>query len=204
MTDEIKQPTDTPPPAEGETPTSPDAPLEQVQQTPVRDLRAVPVETIPAEDVPAEVEALSAIGGDARRDVEAALNQPIEAIEKAVESIDDLPDQHEIEAHIASHEDAPVVFMGRTFNTNIYTFVFLALGALTLIEIVIAELLPRGLIRTLLLVAPSIGKALLVMAFYMHLREDNRIFAAAIALPLFFITVATLFLLAVPTTGYSY
>ncbi|GEM_PF-840927 len=208
MADEIKQPTDTPPPSEGETPTAPDTPLEEVQEKPVRDLRAVPLETIPQADLPEEIVALQAAETDAgaqqRRDAEAVLNKPIEAIESAIESIDDLPNQAVVQAHIASHEDSPVTVFGRTFNTNIYTFVFGCLGAITLFEIIIAELLPVGLIRTMLLVIPSLAKALLVMAFYMHLREDNRIFAVAIALPFFFVTIATLFLLAVPTSQYPY
>lgn len=40
------------------------------------------------------------------------------------------------------------------------------------------------------------------MWFYMHLKDDNRIFAFAIALPIMVALVATLFLAAVPPTGY--
>ena len=38
--------------------------------------------------------------------------------------------------------------------------------------------------------------------FYMHLREDSRIFAFALAIPLVLALVASLFLLSVPITGY--
>jgi cytochrome c oxidase subunit IV len=196
------------PPGEGETPSSPNESLEEVQAKSVRDVRAVPLENIPEEQIPEEIQEIRDAESDeareARRAVEVELNKPIEAIEAAVESLDEQPSQAEVAAHIAHHEDTPVVFMGRTFNTNIYTFVFGILGAITIFEIIVAEILPEGIIRTLLLVIPSIGKALLVMAFYMHLREDNRIFAAAVALPAFIGIVSALFLLAVPTSGYSY
>ncbi|MDX2161666.1 MAG: cytochrome C oxidase subunit IV family protein [bacterium] len=197
-----------------ETPTSPDAPLEAVQadEVSVRDARAMPVETLERDDIPEAVQQLQDLetpeAREARRAQEAALNKPIEAIENAIERIDDQPSQVQIQAEIAHHEDSPVVItLGAqtyTFNTNIYTFVFGLLGALTIFEIIVAELLPSGLIRTLVLSTASIFKALLVMAFYMHLREDNRIFAAAIALPFFIATLAILFLLAVPQTGYTY
>lgn len=195
-----------------ETPTSPDAPLEEVQSGTVRDARAMPVETIPAEAVPEEVQSLQAAESseqrDARRAQEAALNKPIEAIENAIESIDAQPGDAAVQAEIAYHEDAPVVIAlgGRTFtfNTNLYTLVFVVLGGLTLLEIVIAELLPIGLFRTLPLAVASLIKALLVMGFYMHLREDNKIFALAITVPIVIAVIAMLFLLTVPTNAYPY
>ncbi len=195
-----------------ETPTSPDAPLEQVQGESVRDARAMPVETMPDEIVPEEVQALQALETpeerDARRLQEASLNKPIEAIEDAIESLDAAPGQAAVQAEIAHHEDSPVVITlgGRTytFNTNIYTFIFAVLGGLTLLEIVIAELMPIGFFRTFPLAIASLIKALLVMAFYMHLREDNKLFAFAIALPIVIATIALLFLLAVPSTAYPY
>ncbi|MFN8529239.1 MAG: cytochrome C oxidase subunit IV family protein [Anaerolineae bacterium] len=191
-----------------ETPTSPEAPLEEVQAETPRDARAMPVETLPQEAVPEEVKQLQALetpeGRESRRSVEAALNKPIEAIEDAVESIDHLPGQDVIQEKLKHHDDSPVVFLGRTFNTDLYTFVFGLLAAATAVEVVLSSLLPPGLIRTLSLASISLVKALLVMAFYMHLREDNKIFAVAIAFPFFIVSVSLLFLLAVPQTGYGY
>ncbi len=195
-----------------ETPTAPDAPLEDVQSGTVRDARAMPVETMPDDVVPEAVQELQALetpeSRDARRLQEASLNKPIEAIEEAIESLDAAPGQAAVQAEIAHHEDAPVVItLGArtfTFNTNIYTFIFAILGGLTLLEIVIAEIMPIGFFRTLPLAIASLIKALLVMAFYMHLREDNRIFAAAITLPIVIALIAILFLLTVPSTAYPY
>jgi hypothetical protein len=48
----------------------------------------------------------------------------------------------------------------------------------------------------------SIIKAIMVMWFYMHLKDDSKIFAAAIILPLIVGMVSSMFLLAVPSTGY--
>lgn len=195
-----------------ETPTAPDAPLEDVQSGTVRDARAMPVETMPDDVVPEAVQELQALetpeSRDARRLQEASLNKPIEAIEEAIESLDAAPGQAAVQAEIAHHEDAPVVItLGArtfTFNTNIYTFIFAILGGLTLLEIVIAEIMPIGFFRTLPLAIASLIKALLVMAFYMHLREDNRIFAAAITLPIVIALIAILFLLTVPSIAYPY
>ncbi len=109
--------------------------------------------------------------------------------------------KHTPEAHAeAAHHDT-VTFGGRTMP--IYTAIFAILAVITIIEVVIAEL-PDGWLGTLLLVILSAAKAILVVAFYMHLREDSRIFLAALLLPLFIGIIAMLFLLAVPTTGYAY
>jgi hypothetical protein len=40
------------------------------------------------------------------------------------------------------------------------------------------------------------------MYFYMHLKDDSRIFAGAIILPIIIALIATLFLTAVSPTGY--
>jgi hypothetical protein len=85
----------------------------------------------------------------------------------------------------------------------LYSTVFLTLGIVTILEVLIAEILPHELfITVLLLVVLSLFKAILVVYFYMHLREDNKIFAAALALPVIVGLIAMLFLAAVPPTGY--
>ncbi|MBE2183901.1 MAG: cytochrome C oxidase subunit IV family protein [Anaerolineae bacterium] len=101
--------------------------------------------------------------------------------------------------HIAP--DYTILF-GRRINANIYVVVFGILAIVTAAEIGIAEIFPDGFVRMLLLVGLSLVKAVLVMLFYMHLREDSKIFAVAIALPLFVGIISAMFLLAVPSTGY--
>ncbi|MBW4437376.1 MAG: cytochrome C oxidase subunit IV family protein [Pleurocapsa minor GSE-CHR-MK-17-07R] len=99
--------------------------------------------------------------------------------------------------------DTTVVF-GRVIPANIYVVVFGALAILTIIEVILAEILPESVFfRTPLLVVMSLAKAVLVMLYYMHLKEDNKLFAAAIILPLLIGVVSCMFLLAVPSTGYG-
>jgi len=95
------------------------------------------------------------------------------------------------------------LFFGRTIPMPMYTVIFGTLAIITLVEVIISEL-PEGFVGTLLLVVLSLAKAVLVILFYMHLRHDSRIFFAALLLPLVIAVVATMFLLAVPTSGYPY
>lgn len=100
----------------------------------------------------------------------------------------------------AHHDDTTVLF-GRTLPLPLYTVVFLGLGILTVIEVIIAEL-PDGWLTAPLLITLSAIKAVAVVYYYMHLREDNRVFAIALILPVFMAMIALLFLVSVPTTGY--
>lgn len=105
------------------------------------------------------------------------------------------------DSHSADHSDKTVVF-GTTINAPVYTVIFGALGLLTLFELAIAELLPRNIVTTTLLVAASITKAVLVVLFYMHLKDDNPLYALALIIPLGIGLLSSIFLLAVPVTGY--
>ena len=137
---------------------------------------------------------------EARREGEAVLNKPIEAIEDSVNAVD-MEDQAKIE-HALPHVVADTTTMfGMTFHYPIYTVVYVVLAAITLIELVIGSL-PRGILATAILLALSISKAVLVVLFYMHLKEDSRIFAFALILPIFIALVSSLFLLTVPIKGY--
>jgi cytochrome c oxidase subunit 4 len=114
-------------------------------------------------------------------------------------------DHHEsmVEATTTAHHHSDrTVLFGREIPLPVYTVVFGVLGVLTAIEVVLAELLPSGAVKIALLVGIAIGKALLVMLFYMHLREDSRLFAVAITLPLFIGLLSAMFLLSVPSGGY--
>ena len=103
--------------------------------------------------------------------------------------------------HSADHSDKTVI-LGTTINAPVYTVIFGALGVLTLFELLIAELLPRNFLTTGLLVIASVTKAVLVVLFYMHLKDDNPLYALALIVPLGIGLIASLFLLAVPVTGY--
>jgi caa(3)-type oxidase subunit IV len=110
------------------------------------------------------------------------------------------------EPHAAHAETlAPTsTFLGRSFPMPLYTTIYAVLVVLTAIEVAITIVLPKSLFLTpLLLVIISLIKAVLVVAYYMHLREDSRLFALALLLPVFIGLVSTLFLLSVPTTGYG-
>lgn len=109
-----------------------------------------------------------------------------------------------LEQHHPAHGEmlaSQTEVFGQVIPLPLYTVVFLTLGAITLLEILIAEL-PEGFIGTSLLLALSAAKVIMVVLFYMHLRTDNRIFAFALGFPLFMAAIAILFLIAVPTTGY--
>ncbi len=80
---------------------------------------------------------------------------------------------------------------------GIYTFVFAVLAALTAIEIALSRL-PEGPLRVLILFAIAICKAALVVIYYMHLKDDRRIFAWALLVPLIFATLGGFFLLLSP------
>jgi cytochrome c oxidase subunit 4 len=197
MADEVNNPT----PIDPENP--PEA-IEEIQDESIRELRDVPVETIPTDEldaVAAEIkEEEPSVAREERREAEAALNKPIEAIEDAVNELDS-QDQAAL-AHVLPHimPDTTVVF-GRTFPFPVYTVVYIVLALITLIEVLITGF-PHGWLLTITLLGLSIAKMVLVVLFYMHLKEDSKLFAAAIILPLFIIIVATLFLIAAPSTGY--
>jgi cytochrome c oxidase subunit 4 len=105
------------------------------------------------------------------------------------------------DTHSADHADKTVVF-GYTIHQPVYTVVFGALALLTAFELAVAELLPRNWFTTGLLIVASVVKAALVVLFYMHLKDDNPLYALALIVPLLIGIVSTIFLLAVPTTGY--
>ncbi len=185
-------------------PNNPPEPIAEQQTMWIREQRAqrVPDEKVP--DAAGEFRERETPEQEAaRRQFESTLDKPIEAVEDAVNRLDaetrPTAQDHALAAH---HGDTTVLF-GRTINMPIYTVVFVALAIITIIEVIIAEL-PEGLLGSTLLVALSAAKAVMVVMFYMHLREDSRLFALAIIIPLIIAGVAMLFLLAVPTTGYSY
>ena len=197
------------------TPIDPNAapePLQETQEESLREIRDVPVETIPTEELPeiaAEIkEDEPADLKDARRQTEAILDKPIEAIEDAINEAD-ADDRPQTRADVLPHPVSdttvirlPILKREYTVNQPVYTVVFGTLAVITIIEVALAELAPDGWLLTLVLAALSVSKAVMVMWFYMHLKDDSRIFAFAIGLPIVVALVATLFLAAVPPFGY--
>ena len=122
----------------------------------------------------------------------------------------------EATAHDGHHSNT-VRLLGReiTVEGGVYTVVFGGLAILTVIEVVCAELL-KGMIydspeaaaglttlKAALLLGIAIIKSSLVIWFYMHLKDEKRIIAAVILLPLVIAALSVMFVLAVPPTGYS-
>lgn len=92
-------------------------------------------------------------------------------------------------------------FLGRPVPVAAYTVVYVILAVTSLIEVLLAESIAfDSWVRVPLLAGLSALKAVLVMAYYMHLKDDSKIFAGAIILPIVVGLIATLFLLSVPPT----
>jgi cytochrome c oxidase subunit 4 len=64
-----------------------------------------------------------------------------------------------------------------------YVAVFAVLAAITLIEIVMTQTSIAASLATGMFLAFSLAKAALVATFFMHLREDSRIYTAVFLLP---------------------
>ena len=119
--------------------------------------------------------------------------------------------------HDGGHHSNTVQLLGReiTVEGGIYTVVFGILAILTVIEVVSAEGL-KGAIHDLpdmavtlqaikagLLLFIAIIKSTLVIWFYMHLRDEKRILAVVLLLPLLIASLSIMYLLAIPPAGYS-
>ncbi len=168
----------------------------------IRELRDVPVEEVPTDllpDIAREVkEHEPEAVREVRREIEDALDKPIEAIEDAANRLDEetTPSGG---LFATAHTESKTVVFGRELPYPIYTVVFGALAVITAVEIAIAELLSRDFFLTIpALLVLSTAKVVLVVLYYMHLKDDNRIYAIALVLPVFIATIATLFLTAVP------
>ncbi len=111
--------------------------------------------------------------------------------------------EHTGEALLGEHHHSdtftiPLLGSQMTLPGGIYTFVFGVLALLTVLEVMVAELLPDGALAIALLIIAAIAKALLVVTFYMHLANDNRIFRVVLLLPLVVVLLSVLYLLGVP------
>jgi len=202
MADEQSKPTPVPTPFNEQN--APE-PVKEQQDKTIRELRDVPVEAVPTEqlpDVAKEVKvAESPDVREARRATEETLNKPIEAIEDTVNAAD-MADQAKATFHPLPHAIADdTVLFGYTIPLPLYTVIYAGLAIITLLEVIISSF-PHSIFTTIPLILFSITKAVTVILFYMHLREDSRIFAFAIILPMFIALVASIFLLSVPPGNY--
>jgi caa(3)-type oxidase subunit IV len=67
-----------------------------------------------------------------------------------------------------------------------YIGVFVALAVLTGLEIAASQMLPAvSPFRVPLLLGIAVGKAALVILFYMHLKYDSRVFGVIFLIPVF-------------------
>ena len=119
--------------------------------------------------------------------------------------------------HHEGHHSNSVSLLGReiTVEGGIYTVVFVGLAILTVIEVFSAEYLKAAIhdtpsdaeslqaIKAALLLGIAIIKSSLVIWFYMHLRDEKRILAVVLLLPLLIATLSIMYLLAIPPIGYA-
>ena len=87
------------------------------------------------------------------------------------------------ETHAEAAHEAP--------GEGTYFAIFLLLAALTVVELMVTYL---QLVKVPLLLGLSIGKAWLVVQFYMHLRYDRRILTWSFLIPVIAGVVITLFM----------
>ncbi len=126
-------------------------------------------------------------------------DQGVRGVMQSMDAVADAPT--EPETH--HYGDTVVLPTGQVITVpgGIYTVVFGVLAALTVLEVGIAEIFGDGFLKTATLVVLSLGKAALVVTFYMHLNRDNRLYWVALGLPLIIVLLSVLFLLAAPADG---
>ncbi len=144
-----------------------------------------PAETLPPTDAPPAVEAFAV-----------ARESLAGAIEDAAPAAHD--DHHAGPTHYIGN--TTVVF-GRVIPLPVYTVVFIVLGVITVFEVALAEVFPRGGLTIPIMLLASLAKAALVVWFYMHLNSDSRVFAITLLIPVLMVLLATGFLMIVPV-GY--
>jgi len=116
-----------------------------------------------------------------------------EAVEEAAPAAAE--DKHAGPTHYVG---STTVIRGRVIPLPVYTVVFITLGILTLFELALAEVFPRGGLTIPIMLLASLTKAALVVWFYMHLNSDSRVFALTLLIPVLMVLLATGFLLIVP------
>lgn len=137
--------------------------------------------------------------------VEAVESSAIELAENASSALEAVNDFVEADGTHDHHYTDEVVlpYIGSigTMPGGIYTFIFIVLGVITLVEVLITEVLPDNAVTITLLVVLSLAKAYLVMMYYMHLNNDNPLYRLVVILPLLVVLLSTLYLIGVPSGG---
>jgi caa(3)-type oxidase subunit IV len=163
------------------------------------------IENAPVEPNGVE-KAVAAAHDDTEKLAEAATVQAfggaVDAVQNAIESIPPAP-EHPEEALAHDHHGDTIAIFGLELPYPLYTVIFFALGALTIIEVLFAEIFYSvEAIKIPVLLGIAFAKASLVVIFYMHLNTDSRIFALTLAVPLGIALLSTLFLLSIPAGSY--
>lgn len=127
-----------------------------------------------------------------------ALTGVMEAAEEVVEGDDTM-----VEHHYSDTFTVPM-YGEMTLPGGIYTFIFGVLAVATVLEVLIAELIGSGsvAVKGFLLLGIAFVKALLVIAFYMHLNRDNWLYRFILGIPFAVTLVSVLYLLGLSPTGY--
>ncbi len=180
MADEQNKPTPAPTPFEpGSEPES----IKETEQESIRELRDVPVEEVPSEQLSDVAQAVKEGEPEdvreARRAAEETLNKPIEAIEDTVNAVDVADHSLTAGQELPHRVGDSTLVLGYTIPLPLYTVIYITLAAITILEVLISSL-PHSILTTIPLIGFSATKAILVVLFYMHLREDSRLFAAAL------------------------
>jgi len=202
MADEEKFPQEAPTPID---PENPPEPIEEMQAKTIREIRA---ETVAPKDLPEgarelrEAEEPEAVAR--RREIEQALDQPINAIEDAVNRLDRATTPRAPRDVLAHPVPDTTNILGRwTVPLSIYDVVYISLAIFTLIELLIGELFPGGeWLAVIVLLAIAAVKAFHVVWYYMHLAYDSRIFWLTLAIPFLIGGLGLIFLMIVPPFGY--
>ncbi len=168
-------------------------------ETEVSELEEIETENAFEESVTETIEATA----------EASEDNPVaeawdDAVEGIMEATEDLVDGDDAESHEHHYTDEVVLpYFGSigSMPGGIYTFIFLVLGAVTLIEVLVTIIFPENAFSIAILVALSLIKAYLVVMYYMHLNSDNKLFRVVLLLPLIVVLLSTLYLLGVPATA---
>jgi len=120
---------------------------------------------------------------------------PVEETHHAEASHDD---------HDHAHSDTVIlpVIGSVTVYGGIYTVIFVALGILTILEVALAEIFAdAGAVKIVALLGIGVAKSVLVIMYYMHLKDDNPIFTVILVVPMLITLLSVLYLLAVPVAS---